>query len=157
MQYAKEVVGEWFGIKLPDGIRAFDCRSENVFEDPPSPWGTTLYSSEKAEVDLGLRTQTEWNGTTPLSCNTYIDARKCSDDELRKQVLDMVEQATKFQDEYIEAAKHMASAGQGGSCLYQVVGVALSNFGWSILCDKRTCIVRRFEYGHGYNAKPASL
>ena len=141
-KYAKEVTGEWYGVSIPAWLRAFDCRASGDDIAPTSPWGTTLWSSERAEVDLGLRTQTNWFSTTPLSCSTYIDARTCSDVECAKQVTDMVKEATKFRAEYEDAKAHEAPKGQGGGVYYQPVAIVMSNFGWSILADNRTGVVR---------------
>ena len=44
----------WCGIRLPPGIRAFDCRSAEDAPLPRAPGGETLYASETACVDLGL-------------------------------------------------------------------------------------------------------
>lgn len=144
MSFAKEISGEWYGVAIPSWLRAFDCRSEDVFADPRSPWGTVLYSDEKAQVDLGLRTETYRYATTPLSCSTYIDARRADDAELARQVRDMAQAATKLHKEWEKAASLLAARGEGGSCVYCPVAICMSNFGWSVLSDERTCRVRRF-------------
>jgi hypothetical protein len=92
--YAIEITKrEWHGVKIPKWLRAFDCRGDEL---PKSPWGTTLYSCEKAEVDLGLRTAKEGFATSPLSCSTHIDARECDESELTRQIADMVREARKL-------------------------------------------------------------
>jgi hypothetical protein len=146
--YSTEVKGEWYGVTIPPWLRAFDCRCEAGKEfSYISPWGATLMGSERAEVDVGLRgaSYDDCHGTSPTSCQTYIDARTASEDELRKQVSDMVREATKLRDEYLHQATLPETPGQGGSCYYMPVLVALSNFGWSIVSDRRQCVVRSYQ------------
>lgn len=146
-RYAKEITEKtWFGVEIPEWLRAFDCRANDDEIAPKSPWGTCLWSSERAAVDLGLRTKEECFDTRPLSCSTYTDARTASENELRRQVADMVKEATRLRDEYEHAKQHRAGKDEGGSCLYQPVAICLSNFGWSVLSDTRTQVVRRFGY-----------
>lgn len=137
---AIEVKGSWFGVEIPSWLRAFDCRGEAL--------ATPYKGSEKAEVDLGLRSlkgESYWaHGTTPLSCQTYIDARTADEVELRRQVTDMVKEATKFKKEY-DAVGNVADKGLGGSCFYLPIAICMSNFGWSILCDRRSQRVRHFQ------------
>lgn len=144
MSYAIEMVGTWYGVRIPRWLRAFDVRGD-VFAKPVAPWGATLWSSECAEVDLGLRTENDRFGTTPLSCSTYTDARHADDAELARQVKDMVKEARRFRLEYLRAKRLITEHGQGGSCLYMPVAVSMANFGWSIISDTRTCVVRAFQ------------
>lgn len=149
MGYAKEVIRVWYGVELPEWLRAFDCRAENKDIAPEAPWTNMygkviLWGSERAEVDLGLRSREESHGTTPISCQTYLDARKASESELRSQVLDMVSSAWRLRREWLSAKEHQAAPGEGGGCCYQPVAICMSNFGWSIICDRRTQVVRRF-------------
>ena len=136
----------WYGVDLPRWIRVFDCRCAKGTEfSAKAPWGATLMGSERAEVDMGLRGETwdERHATTPMSCSTYIDARTCDESELRKQVSDMVREAARMRDTYLKAKENPAKEGEGGGCNYMPVGIALSNFGWSIIADTRTCVVSR--------------
>lgn len=137
-KYAKEVelTGSrcWYGVGVPAWLRAFDCRGE--------PLAGPYMGSEKAEVALGLRVGDERHGTTPLSCQTYIDARTAGVEELRRQVTDMVREAERFKAEYDQAPT--VDQGHGGSCLHLPVALCMSNFGWSILCDRRTMRVCYF-------------
>jgi len=142
MGYAIEVIGTWYGIEIPSWLRAFDCRANDA---ATSPWGTSLWSSERAEVDMGLRTATSRNATTPVSCSTYTDARRADDAELARQVTRMVEEATRIRAEYLAAKDRPAQPGSGGSCLYLPVAVCMANYGWSVVCDERTMIVRAFS------------
>lgn len=145
MSYAQEVSGSWFGVKIPEWLRAFDCRASDDEIAPKAPWGSCLWSSERAEVDLGLRSEHERFATSPRGCSTYVDARKADEQELSRQVADMVKAASDMLREYVEAMAKQAPKGAGGSCLYRPVAVALCNYGWSVICDERTMIVRRFS------------
>ncbi len=145
MAYAKEVTGAWFGVTIPAWLRVFDCRADSSDIAPRSSWGSSLWSSERAEVDLGLRTATERNATTPVSCSTYVDARRADDAELAQQVTRAIAEATRLRDEYETAKAKPAKPGSGGSCLYLPVAVSIANFGWSVISDERTRIVRAFE------------
>jgi hypothetical protein len=144
MTFAKEIVGQWFGVAIPSWLRAFDCRGSGKDLMPRAPWGETLFGGEKASVDLGLRDGT-WDGrhdTIPTSCSTYLDARTASESELARQVADMVKEATRLKTEY-DTAKE-AAKGVGGSCLYLPIAIEMSNYGWSVISDKRTCKIRAF-------------
>ena len=149
MTYAKEITGGiWYGVEIPEWLRAFDCREADDAETARTPQGRTLWSSERASADLGLRGDGFYFDTCPVACSTYIDARKADDEELARQVRGMVDAAMKVRNERIEAEKHVAGPKEGGSVLYHPVAIALCNFGWSVICDERTRIVRAF----GYNA-----
>lgn len=147
MGYSKEITGIVFDVSLPDWLRFFDCRASEKELFPEAPWTNMygkviLFGSERAEVDLGLRTKDDRFGTTPTSCQTYVDARVCDSNELSRQVADMVQAATKLRQDWIEAAKHPSA--DGGSCYYKPVAICLSNYGWNVLCDTRTKRVRAF-------------
>ena len=142
-EFSKEVKGSWwYGVELPAWLRAFDCRATDAEIAPKSPWGTSLWGSERAEVDLGLRSDGVYNATTPMSCSTYTDARRANDADLSKQVADMVKAATELYTEY-QAAEH--KPGNGGSCLYCPVAIVMSNYGWSVVSDQRQCKIRPFS------------
>jgi len=147
--YATEVVGMWYGVEIPGWLRAFDCRAALGEEcNAVGPDGTTLYGSERAAWDCGLRVidgscRSERFDTSPTSCQTYIDARTAPVEELRKQVSDMVREATKLRDEYLRMASKPAT--DGGGCYYMPVLIEMSNFGWSVVSDRRTCVVRSYQ------------
>jgi hypothetical protein len=141
MLYAQEIKeATWHGIVLPAGLRAFDCRGDNVIR---SPWGTVLFASEKAECDLGLRKQNEWYATTPVSCHTYIDSRRAADSQLRQLVKAMVSESGKLWDKW-EAAAASRPTSHGGEAVYRPLALCLENFGWCILADKRMSRTRYF-------------
>lgn len=147
--YSKEVTAEWYDVSIPPWLRAFDCRASDQDVMPKTPWGATLFSDEKAAVDLGLRAidaegKRFYHDTTPLSCRTYTDARTADHHELARQVTDMVTEARKMYTEYQRVANLPYQPGTGGSVLYLPVAICLSNFGWGILCDTRTQVIRSF-------------
>jgi hypothetical protein len=125
---------ELYGVKIPPWLRAFDCRAYAYF-------GCGLYGSERAEADLGLRSEKENHSTTPESCNPHIDNREAMPEELKRQVTDMVASATKMRDKFLKMAKRGSNL-KGGTAIYLPVAVALSNFGWSIIADKRIYVIQ---------------
>lgn len=134
---------QWYGVKVPKWLRVFDCRGAEL---PKTPWGYTLFASEKAEVDLGLRSETDSFGATPISCSTYIDSRLAAEAELIRQVTDMVQRARQLRLQYLAAKKNPGEdKGHGGSAYYLPVAVTLSNFGWSVLCDRRVSVTKFFQ------------
>lgn len=145
-RYSVEYIGEWAGVEIPEWLRAFDCRASEEFEGRKAPWGESLWGSERAAVDCGLKRGYGSNDATyPVSCSTYVDARKCNESEIAKQLRDGIKEATKLRAEYEAAKKAAPDPKGGGSCLYPPVAFALSNFGWSIISDQSKCIVRAFK------------
>lgn len=142
MGYSTEHTQEWCGVLIPDWIRVFDCRCEDRNAGIKTPWGSYLWGSERAAVDLGLRGEGFYHDTTPLSCSTYIDARTAGDKEVARQLQRALEDAEKFRAEYLAAIP--ATPGDGGSCLYLPVAITISNYGWSIVADNRNYVVRAF-------------
>ena len=139
MTYSKEITDrEWYGVKIPRWLRVFDCRGDGTVK----AW-RTLWASEAAEVDLGLRTETESHATTPVSGSGYADMREYEPDA-KLAVARMVQEAKKLRLAYTEALGKPPTEGDGGSCHYPPVAVALCNFGWSVIADRRVCVVRRF-------------
>jgi hypothetical protein len=141
--YAIEITErEWYGVKIPTWLRVFDCRGDEL----PKAWKRTLWSSDRAEVDLGLLTEKDRFATTPLSCSTYIDSRTCAEAELTRQVTDMVKEATFLLEQYLDAKENPGENREhGGSGFYQPVAIALSNFGWNVICDVRLSATKFFQ------------
>jgi len=144
--YSKEITGgSWYGVSIPEWLRVFDCRSSDDDIAPKAPWGEHLWSSERAEVDVGLkRGYGDNDATCVVSCSTYVDARKADEKELARQVSDMVREATRLREEYLKGKEKPAKKGDGGSCLYMPVCITLANYGWSVISDRSTQIVRAF-------------
>lgn len=151
MSYAIERKGEWAGVVLPEWLRFFDCRCgdkgmpEGQHAGVRAPWGGTLYGSERAAADMGLRGEGIWEDTTPISCSTYIDARTAGDKEIAKQLQDAIKAADKMRQEFLDAVKHPRQPNQGGSCCYLPSAITIANYGWSILADRRMYVVRAFN------------
>ncbi len=146
-KYATEITDdEWHGVARPEWLRFFDCRSDETAPFPKAIWGETLYGGETAHVDLGLkRGYGDNDATTLISCNTYIDSRSCNTSELTRQITNMVREAVRFRQEYQEHQGDVTKPDQGGSCLYLPVAAELSNFGWSVIADRRSRIVVSFR------------
>ncbi len=153
MSYAKEILGgSWFGVSLPEWLRAFDCRRESVELFQRAPWGGVIVGNECAAVDLGFRNgswDTDYD-TTPISCSGIADTRTAERWQLANEVADMIKAATKLHVSFLAAKANPAPEGvflasqgnQGGSCEYQPIAICLCNFGWSVLSDKRTMAIR---------------
>jgi hypothetical protein len=133
----------WYGVKIPKWLRAFDCRGDEL---PKAPWGRTLWSYEKAAMDLGLLSEKDSFTTNPLSCSTYTDSRTAAETELVRQISDMVREAKKFRNQFLDAKKKPGDdKGHGGSAYYLPVAIAMSNFGWNIICDRRISVTKFFQ------------
>jgi hypothetical protein len=142
--YAIEITErEWYGVKIPKWLRVFDCRGDDIVK---APWGRALWSCEKAEVDLGLLSKDNDFTSNPLSCSTHIDSRTAPESELTRQVTDMVKEARRLRVQYLDAKKDPGEdKGHGGSGYYLPVAIALSNFGWNIICDRRESVTKFFQ------------
>lgn len=146
IKFSTEITsGEWYGVTLPKWLRFFDCRSSDSWNAPKAPWGESIYSGERAQIDLGLkRGYYEDNDATTLVSSTSCDSRTACMGELARQISDMIEAAEKFRRDYEKYKDKVAKPGEGGSCFYLPVAAEVSNFGWSIIADKRSCIVVSF-------------
>jgi hypothetical protein len=149
MLYATEIKGEWFGVSIPPWLRAFDCRQELDLPWARAPWGAALLSGEKAEVDLGLHGVDQVghfsHATTPRSCLTHLNALTADSLELTRQVTDMVSEAARMHDEYHKIKRSRKRPGlHGGEAVYLPIAVEMSNFGWSIICDRRISVTKYF-------------
>lgn len=150
IKFSTEITsGEWYGVTLPEWLRFFDCRGE--FNISWTPWGERVCGGDRAKIDLGLKRgyYEDNDATTLVGCSTYIDSRTACIGELGRQVSDMIEAAEKFRRDYEKYKNKIAKPGEncyanGGSCFYLPVAAAMSNFGWSIIADKRSCIVVAF-------------
>jgi hypothetical protein len=141
--YSTEITAkEWYGAQIPKWLRVFDCRGD---ETPKGPNGISIFASEKAAYDLGLRsaTDTDWHDGTPLSQSTNWDARTAPPEELKRQVTDMVKAAKQLMRLY---KKNLNSPPGPGVGYEKVVAVALSNFGWCVITDKRFRSIKPFTY-----------
>lgn len=139
--FSLEIKGEWFGIAIPEWLRAFDCRSSDKESFPKTSWGRSLVATERAQVDLGLQTEHCNNAATLVGCHTYTDARRANEAELRRQITNMIEEAEKCRLAYIKAQNNPSN--DGGGCYYMPVGIALCNYGWTVIGDEKTCVVSK--------------
>lgn len=141
--YSSEIASgiTWYDTVIPEWLRAFDCRSMVGYLGTVASYGFILYGSEKAMVDMGLKGMDFDYCTTPESCDPHIDNREATHDELARQVADMVATATRIKLKYEEVAKR-GNNPNGGTAIYLPVAIALSNFGWTIIADKRTYVIQ---------------
>lgn len=147
MNYSIEHIDNWFGVELPDWIRFFDCRtceSLNCRQEESqlyqkTPEGNTLWSSERAAYDLGIYPHV----ASMLSCDPGYDLRK-SEKEVIRALKGAIEKVVEFKKEYKEAFEKGMSD-DGGSVIYDPMAICISNFGWSIIADRRSFMVRAFK------------
>jgi hypothetical protein len=141
---AIEITGSFLGQEIPSWLRVFDCRKPIGEEIVKAPWTNTydgktyspsLFGSECAAVDLGLRGKGVHEDTTPVSGSGYGDTRR-SESEALSAVRSMIEAAQRTHQDWEEACGKPMST-NGGSVCYQPIAVALCNFGWSVICDRR--------------------
>ena len=58
----------------------------------------------------------------------------------------MVKEATRLRDQYLEAKQNPGEdKGLGGSGYYLPVAIAMSNFGWDVICDTRVSVTKFFQ------------
>lgn len=152
MTYSIEIKDEFYGQSIPAWLRCFDCRNPEGQEfSKEAPWTHTnkghlrhpiLMGCETAQVDLGLRAKGESNAAVPISGSGYGDTRRNAE-EAKLAVERMLEAAHRLHSEYEEASRQPMST-NGGSVIYQPIAVALCNFGWSLICDRRISRVVSF-------------
>lgn len=143
MPYAIEILGGVFlGQPIPDGLRCFDCRTSDDAEIARAPWSfpirgklvsPMLFGSDTAAVDLGLRGRGFQEDTSPISGSGY-NCREAGEAVLAVQ--DMIKGAHRLQQEWDEACSKPPST-DGGSLHYKPLALALSNYGWCVICDQR--------------------
>jgi hypothetical protein len=143
MTYSVELIDrKVFGVRIPEWLRVFDCRGEIMRTES----NRALYSSDKATWDLGLDSDTECNSSCPISCSTHIDSRSCDESELARQMADMVSHAKKAMTSYVEAVNMPGDdKGHGGTGHDKPIAIALSNYGWSVICDRRLSATKFFR------------
>jgi len=144
----------FFGVAIPEDVTVFDCRNDEKAELPRarkrydkdaalSDYEAVLWASERAGyalwgADCGWRS----SGSTSLQC--HFDTREPGTAmETRRILLSIIETARNQQKEYLACPAERD--GQGGGCHYRVAGVALCNFGASVVSDNVDYRVRRYE------------
>jgi hypothetical protein len=154
MPYAKEIVdGTFLDHPIPSWLRVFDCRKPEGQEFTKAPWSykvngktvsPSLIGEDLAEMDLGLRTRDGSNATHPEYCNRYGDLR---DDDLETQdaIKHMIAAAYKIHDEWVACLTPESALVDCGKVCYKPIAVALCNFGWSVIADRRISRVVAFS------------
>ena len=129
-EYARETVHSFAGVKIPPWLRFFDCRMSDDKEEFYTPWCERLFSSEPAEVLLGLKHGFSSYATMPSGMYAaHIDNRKLSEAELAETVREMIHAAKEVLKLYNTTSEQ--------TVYFMPVAVALSNFGWCVIADKR--------------------
>lgn len=123
----------WYGVPIPRWLRVFDCRGEAL---------TGAYmASDKAAADLGLL----GHATTPVHQYVGVDSRTADEGELAGQVTRMVASARELRRGHQSCARAgNLDRGLGGQVFCLPVAICLSNFGWDVLCDRRTARTKYF-------------
>lgn len=148
---AIEIKGSFLGQEIPSWLRVFDCRTPA--SDPPilAPWTCTfnnktfspsLFGSEPASVDLGLRAKGIHEDIVPIGGSGYGDTRRNEAEALSATRAMFYAAAACKRDWDKASAKPMSD--NGGSIYYQPIAVALCNYGWSVICDRRDYRVVEF-------------
>jgi hypothetical protein len=131
------------GVRLPKTVRVYDTRQANnapvVKRITNNGIALGLWGSERAAFTEGI------DSTSPQSCTTYTDARTCQQSELARQMKSIRQSIAKMLVEYRRAKRNLAKSGDGGSCVYKPVFVAISNYGWSIHADRNNYLVASFR------------
>lgn len=139
---------EFWGVTFPDWLPFFDCRCpEDVIEKDPSGQ-VTVYSCEKAEYALGLRSYAErkYHATTIVSVQAYLDARNETDyvrGEYIRILRDLIVRGEQQLKLYNSIDPTVPT--NGGGCIYRPVAVTLANFGASLLADERNRRIQAFR------------
>lgn len=139
---APRLEGSLCGVRLPRRIPTFDCRiPEPVFPYLPSVGGRTLWSGERAAYALGL-----WHDhhyAMPVSVQCYTDLRKllraADVRDMRGLVARQLVQWRRNKRQY----DRQTAAGwrpDGGGITYRPVCLEISNYGYSVLADKREAV-----------------
>jgi len=136
------------GVKLPAWLPAFDCRWAEDLPLPKDASGLTLYGSERAEVALGLRDTEKgiYNSVTPTSIQgtDFRDPRWQKD--AAKTLRDLIKYAKKHKAVYDSLGENWKDTDRSGGVGYFLpVAIALSNFGASLICDRRAYRVKFFQ------------
>lgn len=132
-------MSEFLGVKAPEWLAIFDCRSpEGVFEKDPSGQ-VTVYGTERAEYALGLRSYADgiYNSFCPTSIHGYVDTREERwRDDAARWIADLIARAEQMKAKY-DSLPEKYTGKHGGSGYYCPVAVALANYGATLICDRR--------------------
>lgn len=150
------VSGSFAGVRVPKTVQFFDVRMAEGEEGTPAPWEyqrangesyrPLLWACERADVASGLKSKDFDHATMGLSCNTYLDHRKCSDAALADMVRSIRRELASQLRRYRKAKQNPVSRDKGGSIRYRPALVAIANYGWSITGDRRTEALTQATY-----------
>lgn len=133
MRYTKDI--KTASVKIPRACRVFDCRGEHPTLDEN---GRTLYASDKAQKDLGFEC------TFPESIQGWSDMRECP--EVADRAISRgIEIFKEYRKTFLKAKRMVNKpCPNGGSAYYKPIGICLSNYGVSLICDRRESFVIPF-------------
>jgi hypothetical protein len=130
-------------VRTVGGFPVFDCR---VLDDAPrvkAPWGETLYGVELAAYSLGISEGWAGNACYPISVSGYRDTRG-DDEKFMAIARDLAKHAKRLRSAY-EKSVGSVNNGRGGSVNHAPVAVAVTNFGGSVIADRRVFSVEYFR------------
>ncbi len=138
--------GTFFGVRLPRSVPFFDCRWDADRPNPRNPHsGLIMWGTERAEFALGEpRAGSSFRFAHPAGILTHFDATeprhaaRTAEDVRRLRGMLAKEWA-----EYRRARSNLAGPEEGGGVVFKPVAVALTNFGSSILADRRAFLTYR--------------
>lgn len=117
------------------GVRIFDCRLPEEVMPPITPWGESLWGSERAAWALGLRKNwSSWDRPI-LSLQLHQDLRTDPDayrDAARRMVREFKARLAQF-EAALNAPRVEDDVPQG--VLFRPLAVALCNFGATLIGD----------------------
>lgn len=141
--------GRFCSVRLPRSVPFFDCRIvDEDIRNVRTPWGTVLWSAERAAAALGMVTETCKYGHQRrlMGVQFYFDAREIEKNrgEVARIVQDLRNDLAKVWREYRWCKRHPSRNG-GGPAAFRPVFVELANFGAGVYGDDREMVVGQFR------------
>lgn len=138
--------GTFFGVRLPRSVPFFDCRWDGARPEPRNPdTGLVMWGTERAELALGDRRAGSSTGFAhPAGILTHYDATEprhaqhTAEDVRRLRAM-----LARQWSEYRGARRNPARPGDGGGVVFLPVAIAMTNFGSTILADRRVSVTYR--------------
>ena len=138
------------GIDFPEWLPVFDCRwpDEDLPKDPSGH--VTMWSSERAEYALGLRSYEKgiYDASCPVSIQSYVDSRNERwKEDAKRWLRDLIARAKELREKHESIGQDWQSKnnGHGGSVCDLPLAIALSNFGASLIADRKQSRTEYFQ------------
>lgn len=136
------VRGRILGVRIPRTVPFFDCRRPDADLLHAGPDGRIRLGSDAAAA--ALAGEEAHAVVHRRGIHFYFDARAGARvDDTRRIVAGLRVQLARAWKDYRRALRNPAAPGEGGGVEYPPVGVALCNFGGSVLADLRRPAVER--------------